>query len=120
VAEEYDKKSSQNNSFFNDSKNQLGLDKYGFPDIAVVNCILVNKGDYGESREDLEESWEKWVHHVPFDAPVAEALSKLYEQRLEKLEKDKNAAIYQRLERKLKLVRSRASRYNITSFPGGS
>lgn len=84
--------------------------------MAVANRILVNRDDYGESREDLERDWEKWVHHIPFDVPVAKALAKLYERRLEKLDKEKDAAIYQRLKRKLKLVRSRVARYSIDSF----
>jgi len=96
------------------------LDEYGFPDVAVVNRILINKENYGESREMLEEKWEEWVYRLPFDAPVAEALAKLYERRLKKLDKNKDAAVYQRLERKLKLVRNRAARYNINSFSQGT
>jgi hypothetical protein len=92
------------------------LDEYGFLETAIANRILIAKDDYGESREILEEKWEERVHDIPFDAPVAGALAKLYERRLERLDKDKDAAVYQRLERKLKLVRSRAARYNIASF----
>jgi hypothetical protein len=92
------------------------LDDFGFPDVAVANSILLNTENYGESKDDLEETWEKWVHHIPFDAPVSRMLTKLYTQRLEKLNKEKNAADYQRLERKLDLVQQRADRYNINSF----
>jgi hypothetical protein len=103
-------------SFSVSSYRRSRLDAYGFPDVAVANRILMNKENYGESRETLEEKWEEWVYRLPFDAPVAEALAKLYERRLEKLDKNKDAAVYQRLERKLKLVRSRAACYNINSF----
>ena len=92
------------------------LDNYGFPEIAVANHILVNMENYGESREDLEKNWEKWIHHNPFDADVANALAKLLKQRLTKLGKKKKLAAYQQLERKYKLVQSRADRYDINSF----
>jgi hypothetical protein len=94
------------------------LDKFGFPELAVANLILLNFDNYGESREDLTESWAKWIHHIPFDSPVCQALTKLYSQRLEKLNQEKNAADYQRLKRKLDLVRHRAQRYNIDLFAG--
>lgn len=92
------------------------LDKFGFPELAVANSILLNLDNYGESREDLEESWEKWIHHIPFDSPVSRTLAKLHNQRLEKLNREKNATAYQRLKRKLDLVQSRADRYNIDRF----
>jgi hypothetical protein len=104
------------NPFSGRSKEEMTLDNYGFPEVAVANRILIEKDDYGESREALEEKWERWVHHIPFDAPVAEALAKLYAQRLEKLHPKDDAAVYQRLERKLKLIRSRAARYDIAAF----
>lgn len=84
--------------------------------MAVANSILLNLDNYGESREDIEKSWEKWIHHIPFDSPVSGALAKLYNQRLEKLNQEKNAAAYQRLKRKLDLVQHRADRYNIDMF----
>ena len=94
----------------------MSLDNYGFPEIAVANHILVNMENYGESREDLEKYWEKWIHHNPFDADVANALAKLLKQRLTKLGKKKKLAAYQQLERKFKLVQSRADRYDINAF----
>ena len=92
------------------------MDKFGFPELAVANSILLNLDNYGESREEIEESWEKWIHHIPFDSPVSGTLAKLYNQRLEKLNQDKNAAAYQRLKRKRDLARHRADRYNIDIF----
>ena len=94
----------------------MSLDNYGFPEIAVANHILVNMENYGESREDLEKYWEKWIHHNPFDADVANALAKLLKQRLAKLGKKNKLAAYQQLERKFKLVQSRADRYDINAF----
>lgn len=111
-----DKKTLRESTFFNDSKKALVLDEHGFPAIAIANRILVNRDDYGESKEDLAINWEKWVHHIPFDTPVVQALAKLYERKLENLDKDKDAAEYQRLMRKLKLARSRLARYSIDSF----
>ncbi|NIO06964.1 MAG: hypothetical protein GTO40_02830 [Deltaproteobacteria bacterium] len=87
--------------------------------MAIANGILTQREDYGESREDLEKEWEKWVHHLPFDAPVAEALAKLYERRLERLDREEDAGPYQRLERKLRLVKSRAHRYRTDPFGQG-
>ena len=111
-----DRNLSRKNSPFTEAESQLVLDSYGFPEMAVANRILIDMDDYGESREDLERDWEKWVGHLPFDAPVAEALAKLYERRLEKLDRDKDAAVFRRFERKLKLVQSRAARYRRDSF----
>ena len=107
---------SDDQEFFYDSKGKLYLDKFGFPEMAVANLILLKLENYGESREDIEESWEKWIHHIPFDAPVARALAKLYNLRLEKLNREQNAADYQRLKRKLDLVQRREVRYNIDLF----
>jgi hypothetical protein len=94
----------------------LLLDNYGFPDIALANDILVHMDDLGESRDDLEENWWKWSHHNPFDAQVSEALLKLYRSKLAKINKNKSAAAYQRLERKIKLLQKRATRYKISTF----
>jgi hypothetical protein len=94
----------------------LLLDNYGFPDIALANDILVHMDDLGESRDDLEENWWKWSHHNPFDAQVSEALLKLYRNKLAKINKNKSAAAYQRLERKIKLLQKRATRYKISTF----
>ena len=102
--------------FFYDSKGNVNLDNFGYPDIAVANSILLKTESLGESKDDLEETWEKWVHHIPFDAQVSRMLVKLYSQRLEKLDKEKNAADYQRLKRKLDLVQHRANRYDIERF----
>lgn len=110
--------SAADQEFFYDSKGKLYLDKFGFPEMAVANLILLNLENYGESREDIEESWGTWIHHIPFDAPVAGALAKLYNQRLEKINREQNAADYQRLKRKLELVQRRADRYNIDLFAG--
>ena len=84
--------------------------------MAVANSILLKLQNYGESREDIEENWDKWIHHIPFDAPVARALAELYIQRLDKLNREQSAADYQRLKRKLDLVQRRAARYDINLF----
>ncbi len=102
--------------FFSDSKTTLGLDPYGYPGVAVANHALLKSDDYGESLEDLTDEWEVWLHHMPFDARVAEALVRLYEKRLGPLDPQKDAAALQRLERKLQLARGRAERYNPRAF----
>ena len=100
------------------SGGRNSLDDYGFPESAVTNRILIQLGEYGNSQERLEEEWEQWLHRLPYDAPIAEALATLYEQRLEKLNLEKDAAAHQRLERKLKLAQSRAARYKLPLFSG--
>jgi hypothetical protein len=100
--------------FFTDSKKNLTLDDYGFPDMALANDILVQMENPGESREDLEEAWWKWIHYLPFDAPVSEALLKLYQVKLAKIDKD--TAAYQRLKRRITLIQKRAARYKVSSF----
>ena len=107
---------NEDNEFFNDSKGNLYLDAFGFPELAVANSVLLNQDSYGESREEIVKSWEKWIHHIPFDSPVAGALATLYHQRLDKLNREKDTAAYQRLERKLELVQGRAERYKIDKF----
>ena len=82
----------------------------------MANRILINEDRYGESGEDLEESWEKWIHHIPFDSSVARRLATLYTKRLENLAEERDAGTYQRLQRKLNLAQSRAARYDIASF----
>ena len=84
--------------------------------MAVANHVLVGVDDYGESLESIEEDWDTWLHHIPFDADVARALSRLYARRLAKLDAKKDAADHERLERKLRLVRARAERYDISRF----
>lgn len=88
--------------------------------MAIANRLLTAIEDFGESRENLEENWEQWIHRMPFDAPVARALGELYERRLKSIDKEKEAAEYQRLNRKLRLVSSRAARYDLSTFPGES
>jgi hypothetical protein len=112
--------SSENPGFFYDSKGRMQLDEFGFPEVAVANRILLHMDRYGESRDDLEKTWEKWVHHIPFDSPVAQALVKLYSLRLDKMDKENNAAEYQRLKRKIDLAQRRAKRYDIRLFTNGN
>ena len=107
---------SDDKEFFYDSKGIRNLDEFGFPEIAVANRILLGIDNYGESTEDLEKSWGKWVHHIPFDSPVSRALIKLYTKRLGKMDKEENTAEYQRLQRKLDLVQRRAERYDLDLF----
>lgn len=97
---------------FNDMRRKTGLDRYGFPSVAIANKTLVQMSNYGESRETLENNWKIWIHHVPFDSPVAKTLARLMENRLKKLHKRKDAAVYQRLARELRLVKMRAERYD--------
>lgn len=92
------------------------LDEYGFPRTALAHHILTTKTDYGESKEAVEAYWEKWTSDYPYDAPVAAALAKIYEQQLVNVNQAKEPAVYQRIERKLTLARSRASRYNLADF----
>jgi hypothetical protein len=84
--------------------------------MALANDILVGMDDYGESLESLEEDWDTWLHHIPFDADVARALGELHERRLAKLDPKKDAGDYERLERKLRLTQARAERYDINRF----
>ncbi|MFH0926360.1 MAG: C39 family peptidase [bacterium] len=102
--------------YLSDLTGQLDLDEYGFPDVSVANNVLIKMKVYDESKEELEKNWEEWIHSIPFDAPVAEALLSLYEQRIKNLNKTKDAAMYQRLERKIKLLKNRIFRYSPSSL----
>ena len=108
----YDFQKKKRGSFYDSRNTQSCFDKYGFPDFSIANRMFLKMRDYGESREKLEENWEKWIHHVPFDQPVAEAVAGLLEKRIKKLDKNKDADDYQIIERHLSLVRKRADRYN--------
>ena len=57
--------SGDDQEFFHDSKGKLYLDKFGFPEMAVADLILLELENYGESREDIEDSWEKWIAVMP-------------------------------------------------------
>ncbi len=74
--------------------------------------MLTQMSNYGESREAVEENWKIWIHHIPFDTPVAKALAGLMETRLKKMHKRKDAAAHQLLSRDLRLVNMRAERYD--------
>jgi len=91
---------------------KLSLDSYGFPQMAIANRVLLKQHDYGGSREDLEDGWERWISHAPFDIPVAKALSDIYSHRIERLDNKKDSSVYYRLEHKLQLLNDRIERYS--------
>ncbi len=99
-----------------DKKYILDLDEYGFPVTALANQLLIQQADYGESREALEENWQAWLHHNPFDAPVARRLTDIYRWRIAQLNPKTDAGAIQRLARKLHQTESRAQRYSETAF----
>jgi hypothetical protein len=78
--------------------------------------MLLRRADFGESREDLTGSWETWLHHIPFDTEVARALLALHQKGAAHLDAGQDAGARRRLERKLQLIRSRAERYDRTTF----
>jgi hypothetical protein len=102
--------------FFNDSKNSLSLDDYGYPGASVANRLLLEQDDFGESVEDLAEEWETWLHHMPFDAEVGRALLVLLHERAADLDSSQDAGARQRLERKIQLARDRTTRYGRAAF----
>jgi hypothetical protein len=82
----------------------------------MANRILLKQAEYGESNEALEKNWQKWLHHIPFDAPVARRLSELYSRHLGRLNPTSDAGAVQRLKRKLRQTENRAKRYAIEAF----
>lgn len=98
-------------SGFYDRKKRGYLDLYGFPVMAVANQIISGMDSFGESSETIEESLEKWLGAMPFDGQLAGALSRLYRQRLNLLDREENASEFERLDRKLQASERRASRY---------
>jgi hypothetical protein len=84
--------------------------------VSTANRILLQQAEFGESREALEENWQKWLHHNPFDAPVAQRLSELYRRHLSQLDPLSDSGAVQRLERKLRQTENRASRYAEDAF----
>jgi hypothetical protein len=103
-------------SKFTDNKSVLDLDEFGFPVVALANHLLIRQADFGESQEALENNWQTWLQHMPFDAPVARRLADIYKQRMAKLDPGKDAGALQRLTRKLHLADRRARRYAETAF----
>lgn len=97
----------------------MKLDDYGFPDLAVANEILAQMTDYGESRETLEKSWERWIHHLPFDTPVGKALNMMYASSLSKLDPERDKVLHHGLSRKQALLQSRIKRYEKARFLQG-
>ena len=101
---------------FDDAKEQMGLDKLGFPAVATANAILAGQTDFGDSARELEEGWLQWLHHYPFDAAVAGKLSSILQGRLDRLEQDQDGSRAQLLRRKMQLVAGRAYRYSRENF----
>lgn len=101
---------------FIDKKNILDLDEFGFPVVAMANELLVRQEAYGENREALEEKWEAWLDHHPFDAEVARRLADMYRQRLEQLDPHSDKSTFGRLARKLTKAERRARRYATAVF----
>jgi chemotaxis regulatin CheY-phosphate phosphatase CheZ len=77
----------------------------------MTNRLLIQQADFGESREALEKNWQKWLHHQPFDAPVARRLADIYRQHLARLDPKTDTNTVQWLERKLRRTDARARRY---------
>jgi hypothetical protein len=96
---------------FIDRKESIDLDDFGFPVISLANRLLIQQADFGESRESLEKSWQKWLNHEPFDAPVARRLAEIYRQDLARIDAKTDSNAVQRLERKLRRTEARAQRY---------
>jgi MFS family permease len=111
--------SSSNDNHFFDEKQTMDLDDYGFPQMAVANSILAQKTDLGENKEDLEKLWEQWSHYLPFDTEVNTALARIMENRLSKVNREKDPALFQKLENKLRLIKGRAARYGRLRLSGG-
>jgi hypothetical protein len=101
---------------FNDAKEQMGLDKLGFPAVAIANAILAGQADFGDSAKELEEGWLQWLHHYPFDAAVADKLSSILQEKLDRQEQDQDGSRAQLLRRKLRLAAGRADRYGRENF----
>lgn len=99
-----------------DRKEVLDLDDYGFPVVSLANHLLVQQTDFGESREALEKNWQTWLHHNPFDAPVARRLSELFARHLSQLDPKSDSSEVRRLERKLRQTQDRAKRYAAAAF----
>jgi hypothetical protein len=99
-----------------DRKEVLDLDDYGFPVVSLANHLLVQQTDFGESREALEKNWQTWLHHNPFDAPVARRLSELFARHLSQLDPKSDSGEVRRLERKLHQTQDRAKRYAAEAF----
>lgn len=88
--------------------------------ISLANQLLIQQADFGESREALEENWQAWLHHNPFDATVARRLADIYRWRLSRLNPETDPGAVQRLKRKIRQTEGRARRYIKTAFePSG-
>jgi hypothetical protein len=99
-----------------DSKYILDLDDFGFPVVALANQLLIQQADFGESREALEENWQAWLHHNPFDAAVARRLADIHRWRLSRLNPETDPGAVQRLKRKIRQTEGRVRRYTKTAF----
>jgi len=84
--------------------------------VSLTNHLLLQQAEFGESREALEKNWQTWLHHNPFDAPVAQRLSEIYSRHLSQLDPRSDSGAVQRLERKLRQTEDRARRYAAAAF----
>lgn len=92
------------------------MDDFGIPVVSTANRILLQQDELGESREALEVNWQRWLHHNPFDAPVAQRLGELYTRHLNQLDPQSDSGAVQRLKRKLRQTEGRARRYASAAF----
>jgi hypothetical protein len=83
----------------------------------MTNHLLARQAEYGESREALEKSWQKWLHHDPFNAPVASRLADIYREHMQRLDPTSDASALQQLERKRRRTEDRAGRYRMVLDP---
>jgi hypothetical protein len=83
----------------------------------MANHLLARQADYGESREALEKSWQKWLHHDPFNAPVASRLADIYREHMHRLDPASDASALQQLGRNLRRTEDRAGRYRLDLDP---
>lgn len=96
----------------------MGLDSFGYPAVTIANTVLAKLESFGDSTEELEESWFDWLQHNPFDMVVAAKLEQLLIKKLELFDPDTDAGAVERVERKLQLIRQRLQRYQPEDFSG--
>lgn len=94
----------------------MGLDTFGYPAVALANKVLTELDNFGDSTEELEESWFDWLQHNPFDTVVAGRLERLLLEKMDSLDPASDAAAIERIERKLDLVQKRLQRYQPQKF----
>ncbi len=94
----------------------LNFDEYGYPLLPLAHYALDKVENFGQSKEELQKHWEKWLEKSPYDITAIKALSRIYQQTLNNLPPKKERELYNTISNKYQLMQKRLKRYDLKYF----